>query len=438
VPVNYYSEGEQGSLGEYDPQTGGSSTDPDVQERKRREAEEQRQYEESQAQKRSWWDRVKGAGQAVGGMVWDGAKWVATQAAQGAAAAAPYTPIGQAVQAGQAVASGRDVGGYLGYTPIGEAAESIGQMAHGKQVTGPGGFTPVGAAYNAGRAGINWLRDGFSGSGPMGPGGGTGESGLPAPGSLTDLRDKFLQERAGVTPYAPERVSGGPAGVVGLQAGDINQTRSMGLEHLRTLQDVAAGRTPSVADAQRRAAMLDATQSAYGLAGAAAPSQGAGGLRAALRATQEGGRRSGLDAALIQAKEISDARGQIGGQLEGMRTADQNLALAEAARLQNLGITDADRALRAGETNSRLGLDAYRASVEEKAGLGKLGLDAETTAAGTRLSEAKIQDMRAQLDYLYKKLEVETDMEKRKQTMAMIGTIVGAIGGVGAAAAGGA
>lgn len=256
------------------------------------------------------------------------------------------------------------------------------------------------------------------------------------PNSLTDLRDRFLAERASTSAYRPNQVAGDPASRVALDRADFQQARGMSLDHIRNLQDVAAGRVPSIADAQRRAAMLDATQSAYGLAAASAPSQGSGGLRSALRATQEGARRAGLDAAMIQAKEISDARSQIGGQLEGLRTGDQNVAIAEAKRLQDLGISDADRALRAATTNSQTGLDAYKTYVDERAGLGKLGLEAEQTSSTTRLNEAKIEDMRNQLEFAYAQLAQAKSEAERNRWFGVVGSILGALGGVGAAAAG--
>lgn len=315
---------------------------------------------------------------------------------------------------------------------------------------------------------------------------------------LTDLRDQFLNERHNVSPYPVGPVGTQNTPVIALDRSgidsdrgmalsnigtlrdvsegrglattptEIEEARTMSLSHLKNLQDIASGKVPGVGDAQRAAAMAEAQQTAIGLAASgAAAGGGAGALRAGLRSINEAGRRVGVDTALIAAKEAADARAgigagienlrsadqafglaraaeqigarnQIGSQIENLRGADQGLAVSEAGRLQGVATSDVDRMLKADTTSAQLGLDAYKTSVEEKAGLGKLGLESEQTASQTRLNEAKIQDMKDQLKFLYEKLRTETNVEERKQTFALIGSILGALGGVGAAAAGGA
>jgi hypothetical protein len=239
------------------------------------------------------------------------------------------------------------------------------------------------------------------------------------PNSLSALRDKFLAERDGVGHYDPGRIGANPA-----ERSALEEARGRQLQHLDTLQGVASGVTPGVADAQRRAAVFDSTQSALGNAAAAAPTLGAGAFRATQRAVQEGGRRSGLDAGLIAAQEQAAARGQIGTVLDQVRGLDQTLAISDAERAQRGEGLSVDAALK--------GRQLY---IDERAGLGKLGLDAEGTASTTRLNEAKIEDMRAQLDFAYAQLAQAKSESERNRWFGVIGSILGGAAAVGSAAA---
>jgi hypothetical protein len=239
---------------------------------------------------------------------------------------------------------------------------------------------------------------------PVGPGSAAGWSGMgKSADALTALRDKFLAERAGI---------GGPAPTLDRTGSD--RLGGMQLDQIGQLQRVASGLTPSIADAQRRSAMLDATQSILGTAAASRPGELGGGQRAAFRALSDAGRRAGLDSALVKANEVSQAQGQIGQLLGSARGAENQLALG------NL-----DSSLR-----SR-GMD-----IDQSLGLGKLGLEAQTTESETRLREAQINDLREKIDFAYAQLAQERDEGRRKMWMDMITSTVGALAGVGAAAAG--
>jgi hypothetical protein len=227
---------------------------------------------------------------------------------------------------------------------------------------------------------------------------------MAASKALTDLRDKFLLERGQVTDTRPT-----------LDRSQSDQVCELQLGQASNLQGVIAGTTPSVADAQRRAAMLDANQNILGLAAAAPPSAGGGSRRAAFRQLSEGGRRVGLDSALIKANEVSQANQQLGSLLGQTRTADNQLSIEDAGNA----------------------LKARGLGIEERMGLGKLGLDAQTTESETQLRTAQIQNMQDQLDFAYAQLDQAKDEAERNRWFGVIGSILGAAGGVGAAAVGG-
>src|SRR5688500_3137369 len=159
---------------------------------------------------------------------------------------------------------------------------------------------------------------------------------IPPSTALTALRDKFLAERGGVG-GAPPR----------LDQGQSDQIRGLQLDQYAQLQRMASGQAPSIADAQRRAAMFDASQSAMGLVGAQPGDAGAS--RAALRQLSDNARRAGLDASLVKANEISQAQGQIGALLGSTRTADNQLALGSVdASLRSRGL-DVEQSLGLGK-----------------------------------------------------------------------------------------
>lgn len=220
---------------------------------------------------------------------------------------------------------------------------------------------------------------------------------------LRDLRDKFLAERDQIPGTAPQ-----------LDRGRVDQSRGLMLDQVGQLQGIANGTTPSIADAQRRAAMLDSSQSILGTAAAGAPRLGAGSLRTAFRSLSDAGRRAGLDASLVKANEMSQARGQIGSLLGNVQTGDIQ--------------------------TGQLGLDSQLRSrgmdIDQSLGLGKLGLEAQTTESETRMREAQIQNLRDQIDFAYAKLAQEKDEGRRKMWMDFITSTVGALAGLGAVAAG--
>jgi hypothetical protein len=157
--------------------------------------------------------------------------------------------------------------------------------------------------------------------------------------------------------------------------------------------------------------MLDANQNVLGLAATARPGDGGGARRAAFRQFSDSGRRAGLDAAMVKATEASQARGQIGGILDQTRGADVNLSLADL----------------------RAGIDNRGQTIEERMGLGRLGLDAQTVESETRLRESQIEDLKGKLKFAYDQLAQQKDQAGKDRWAGIITGIVGALGGAGAA-----
>jgi hypothetical protein len=114
---------------------------------------------------------------------------------------------------------------------------------------------------------------------------------------------------------------------------------------------------------------------------------------------------------MVKATEMSQARGQIGGILDQARGADVNLSLADL----------------------RAGIDNRGQTIEERMGLGRLGLDAQTVESETRLRESQIEDLKGKLKFAYDQLAQQKDQAGKDRWAGIITGIVGALGGAGAA-----
>lgn len=131
------------------------------------------------------------------------------------------------------------------------------------------------------------------------------------------------------------------------EAARINQTpqgefRDAQLGLARSLQDVIAGRAPSVAELQGNRQTGNLQSNIMGNAAAA----GRGGntalaLRSALNATARLGGDAVANAALLRAQEGAVARGQAAGLFESARSADIGLANLDAQNVQQANLANA-------------------------------------------------------------------------------------------------
>jgi hypothetical protein len=259
----------------------------------------------------------------------------------------------------------------------------------------------------AGAYGLGGITGGSgTGAGGTGGAGGTNGSGIDtspitaAAAASKAMQDKFLADYNAAHPgqppvmtaaqlppavlaTMPEAIRPGVADAVGnITAGHADATlldptfqaqqrdKQLGLES--TIQDAIDGRAPSVAQLQLDAARQANEANQLGIASKAS---GGGNVALALRtAANNTGRLNqgaSADAALLRAKEIADARAQLGGVLDQTRGSD--ISLAD----KNAGL-----ATHVSETNAGLTTNTAMKDAELEAARRATNATNETTAAG--------------------------------------------------------
>lgn len=180
-----------------------------------------------------------------------------------------------------------------------------------------------------------------------------------------------------------------------LQTAPAEAVRSRQEGYLGMLEQRAAGRSPSVAEASYLAKLGDAERSALGAASRARGSERGAARLQAIRDVSEGTRRAALDAATLRAGEMASAEQALGTGLGGVRGQDIGQATTQAelqqgAGLQTQRIGAETSQFNAGAANERTALqvrtDAENAARAQEAGL------AGAAAANTRtMSEAELR-----------------------------------------------
>lgn len=241
-------------------------------------------------------------------------------------------------------------------------------------------------------------------------------AGNAATSGVRDLRNRFLSERdaAGPGPGYP----GAKGFATDTTRSDVFRQRQ--LENLAALEAQARGEGPSVAAVQQRAGQMDINQNALGLAAGG----DAGSRRMAARTLSDNGRRNVLDASLLRNKEMMDARQLVGQQAGEGRLADIGIDTGNANRF-----TDASKA------NQEASLRNRQLTIEERQGLGNLGLNAQNTETQTAQAAAQIQNLKDQLKFAYDQLAQARDEAEKERWAKIITSTIGAIATVGAAGA---
>ena len=304
------------------------------------------------------------------------------------------------------------------------------------------------------------------------PAPGTGAAPAPAPaGSVADaeaarkLRDQLLAERNPAPTAAPqvtapspinpaqagaaqqitadkgntptiapiERYGAATVDKTTIDQGPQNQVRDQQTQYIKDLQDAAAGKAPSAAEAQLKRGSEEAIASQFALAGTQHGYGAGAALRAAGRNAAALQQKNNLDTAQVRAQEQATARGQLGGALGQTREQDIGLAgkqadidaarnqtqaqLEQQARAGNaaaqneLNRRQAELSLQGQTTNAQLGLEAGKANQAAKlqtdlanAGFSQQAilqmsdqeLKAKLANAGFTLTQEQINDLRAQ------------------------------------------
>ena len=342
--------------------------------------------------------------------------------------------------------------------PLGTAASALGLPA-GVQAA----LNPVGYLTNKGIDAAGKVVGGIGGGGPD-PG--------PVPGvtaAVDNLKandtqnralyDQLLAERAGAGKFAAPQVQtqdvAAPGAVATQQVtgATINdaqgqQIRGRQTGYLDSITDRMNGKAPSVAQAQYNQSQGDIARTGLGIAGQARGVDAASARRAAILSSGDQMARAGQGAALLRAKETTDAAGQLGSALEGVRGTDTATAvhaadLKQAADVSNQtasGVNDrfssgaatdvatgnANRNVAAQGANATNALAGNAQNVGEKAGLltgaqtatGQIGASGATAA---NVNEADAQRV------------TTAQTEKYKADQQLEGAIVGgaAAGGAG-------
>jgi hypothetical protein len=248
--------------------------------------------------------------------------------------------------------------------------------------------------------------------------GGTNGSGIDtspitaAAAAAKALQDKFLVEYNAAHPgqppvmtaaqlppavqaTMPEAIRPGHAEATLLDPTLQGQQRDKQLGLENTIQDAIDGKAPSVAQLQLQAALQTNEANQLGLASKAS---GGGNVALALRtAANNTGRLNqgaSADAALLRAKEIADARAQLGGVLDQARggdisLADKNASLATGVSTTNAGLdtqaaiakANLDNATRLGNAQQQNTLAAHQ---------GDLTNDASKTNVSSALDQERI------------------------------------------------
>ncbi len=278
--------------------------------------------------------------------------------------------------------------------------DGLGSVLHG-----------IASIYGLGNVGT-----GTGGGSGTGGAGGTGGSGIDtspiaaAAAASKAMQDKFLADYNAAHPgqppvmtaaqlppavlaTMPAAIRPGVADAVGnitasqATASQLDPTfqaqqrdKQLGLES--TIQDAINGNAPSVAQLQLQAALQTNEANQLGLASKAS---GGGNVALALRtaANNTGRLNQGAssDAAILRAKEIADARAQLGGVLDQTRGSDISLADKNATLTTDVS-----------KTNAGLTTNAAMKDAELEAARRAANATNETTAAG------KTADIQAQIN----------------------------------------
>src|ERR1044071_1213193 len=175
-----------------------------------------------------------------------------------------------------------------------------------------------------------------------------GDVNFQAPGAIervdTKNRDVTLSPTAqGVSARDVTPVNLGNAMTVNgarIDQAQISQVRSDQTAYLQALKDRMEGRAPSVAEAQQARALQGIADQQTALAGQAHGNQGVFARREAMRniSTEQG--KAAMDKALLRATESAGAAGQVGAALQGLRGADQDVAIQQAGLEQGAGLAN--------------------------------------------------------------------------------------------------
>jgi hypothetical protein len=160
--------------------------------------------------------------------------------------------------------------------------------------------------------------------------------------------------------------------------------------YVQALQDAAAGKAPSAAELMARRTAEDSRAAQLSMA-SAVHGRGAGSaMRQAGRTIAGIEQRGNLDAALIRAKEIETARGQLGAALGQGREQDIGLATKKAELGTTVSISNADRASAQAMKQADLEQAAAAGNAAAQNELARRQAEL-TTAANTRGAELKLE-----------------------------------------------
>lgn len=134
------------------------------------------------------------------------------------------------------------------------------------------------------------------------------------------------------------------AGQTQINDGAGQQVRGMQLGHLQALQDRAAGRGPSVADAQFKANMALVADEQLGAAAGARGTGRSGMRREAMLAIGRAGQQAALQSGMLKAQEQIGATGQLTGALSDVRGTDTTTAIQQAGMNQAVNLQNAQEA----------------------------------------------------------------------------------------------
>jgi hypothetical protein len=301
--------------------------------------------------------------------------------------------------------------------PLGHPGINGGVLSN-KVLGGPNADAPLFDNSGLGKllqgvAGIYGLGGVTGGSGTVGAaGGGTNGSGIDtspisaAAAASKAMQDKFLADYNAAHPGQPPVMTAAqlPPAVLATMPEAIRpgvatatmvdptlqaqqRDKQLGLE--QTIQDAIDGKAPSVAELQLRAALQANEANQLGLASKAS---GGGNVALALRtaANNTGRLNQGAasDAAILRAKEIADARAQLGGVLDQTRGGDITLAGKNADLSTHVSETNADRETTARSKDAELAAQIAAANATSQNTMAQKQGELTNTAAVNNLNAA--------------------------------------------------
>jgi len=235
-----------------------------------------------------------------------------------------------------------------------------------------------------------------------------------------DFYNQMNAERAGATASVPT-VQGQTVAAPTIDDTQAQQVRAQQLQHLQALQAAAAGQAPSVAQLQYQGAQRDIAAQQMGMAGQARGTAAVAARRDAMMNIGQGQQRAALDTAMLRAQEMAQARGQLGGALEGVRGADTSMAQFGAGQQMQAGLASAQLQQQAGLANAQNELQRQQVLNSYRLGLGSQALQ----------SQGLGQQATAQ--------QLATDTANKQRALQLFGAILGGAttAGMGIATGGG-